>query len=83
MKYCVRLLQQTLRISLLLFNFCLEDNIYCFFLYFRKLADMNPDVVKASSKTETAQTTKPKIPSKNVKKYTILISFNNVSPLMN
>lgn len=44
---------------------------------------MNPDVVKASSKTETAQTTKPKIPSKNVKKYTILISFNNVSPLMN
>lgn len=44
---------------------------------------MNPDVVKASSKTETAQTTKAKIPSKNVIKYTILISFNNVSPLMN
>lgn len=44
---------------------------------------MDQDVVKAASKTETAQTTKAKIPSKNVKKYTILISLNNVSPLMN
>nr|XP_011436218.2 nucleolar complex protein 2 homolog [Crassostrea gigas] len=34
----------------------------------RKLADMNQDVVKASSKTETAKSTKAKIPSKNVKK---------------
>lgn len=44
---------------------------------------MNQDVVKASSKTETAKSTKAKIPSKNVKKYTILISLNNVPPLMN
>lgn len=53
-----------------------------FFIYFRKLAEMNPDGIKASSKTETAKTPKAKIPSKNVKKYTILISLNNVSPLL-